>query len=145
MMAAAVAIAVYIILLIACARNQARRYADDLTEYDDDSDDDYEIFTTSEQARFVAEQMQQLEYLEQLLTDIESASPDLVRVVQLSWMAADGTRTHDLYLHGDDAATEWMLQIIRREIHDQRSRCALHAQALASRTRRVRNGAQNDG
>lgn len=112
---------------------------------DDDSDDDYEIFTTSEQARFVAEQMQQLEYLEQLLTDIESASPDLVRVVQLSWMAADGTRTHDLYLHGDDAATEWMLQIIRREIHDQRSRCALHAQALAARTRRVRNGVKNDG
>lgn len=138
-MAAAVAIAAYILLIIHFARVDARAAA----EQPDDDTPVYDITTTAEQAAFVAEQVRQLETLENLLTDLQTASPDLIRVLRLSWLDAGGEHEHEIFMDGS-TCTEYMIAIIERETQQQRSSCAMHCQALAARTRRVRNGAQND-
>lgn len=138
-MAAAVAIAAYIILIIYFARVDARAAA----EQPEDDTPVYDITTTAEQAAFVAEQVRELETLQDLLTDLQTASPDLIRVLRLSWLDAGGEHEHEIFMDGS-TCTEYMIAIIERETQQQRSSCAMHCQALAARTRRVRNGAQND-
>ena len=138
-MMAAVAIAAYILLIIHFARVDARAAA----EQPDDEQPVYDITTTAEQAAFVAEQVRELETLEGLLTDLQTASPDLIRVLRLSWLDAGGEHEHEIFMDGS-TCTEYMIAIIERETQQQRSSCAMHCQALAARTRRVRNGAQND-
>lgn len=138
-MMAAVAIAAYILLIIHFARVDARAAA----EQPEDEPPVYDITTTAEQAAFVAEQVRELETLEGLLTDLQTASPDLIRVLRLSWLDAGGEHEHEIFMDGS-TCTEYMIAIIERETQQQRSSCAMHCQALASRTRRVRNGAQND-
>ena len=138
-MMAAVAIAAYILLIIHFARVDARAAA----EQPEDDEPVYDITTTAEQADFVAEQVRELETLQGLLTDLQTASPDLIRVLRLSWMDAGGEHEHEIFMDGS-TCTEYMIAIIERETQQQRSSCAMHCQALAARTRRVRNGAQND-
>jgi len=137
-MMAAVAIAAYILLIIHFARVDARAAAEQ-----PEDEPVYDITTTAEQAAFVAQQVRELETLQGLLTDLQTASPDLIRVLRLSWLDAGGEHEHEIFMDGS-TCTEYMIAIIERETQQQRSSCAMHCQALAARTRRVRNGAQND-
>lgn len=81
--------------------------------------------------------------LENLLTDLQTTGQnDYIKAVDLCWTDHDGRHCCTIYCAGDDAETEAITLLVKRQAHAQRKVLAMLCVELEHSTRHVQNGVQ---
>lgn len=88
--------------------------------------EDINFFSVSEKIEYLNELKQQLDSVEQLITDIELCSPEIrEKVIKLEWITSAGEKKeYSLWIDGTSQTTEELLKIAY--IERQRLRTSLH-------------------
>lgn len=81
--------------------------------------------------------------LENLLTDLQTTGQnEYIKAVDLCWTDHDGRHTCTIYCAGDDAETDAVMLLVKRQVHAQRKLLAMLCRELEMNTRHVQNGVQ---
>lgn len=91
--------------------------------------DGFELLTVSEKVNKLKEETDKLKAVENLITDISMCDVSCQMVLHITWQTLDGeTNTYELYLDGDNLASEKMQEIMMRESEELKAevaRCSL--------------------
>lgn len=91
-----------------------------------DENEDINFFSVSEKIEYLNELKQQLDSVEQLITDIELCSPEIrEKVIKLEWITSAGEKKeYSLWIDGTSQTTEELFKIAY--IERQQLRTSLH-------------------
>ena len=96
---------------------------------------DFDLAGANEKIDIVSETRIDLNAMEQLATDLQVSTPDMQFVIQLAWIGRDGKdHTYDLYIDGQNTATDAIALITEREINELRQSLAYECAALSRET-----------
>lgn len=99
---------------------------------------EFDLATVNEKFSMAADTRESLNAMEQLVTDIDICNATAQKVLHLQWLGEDEeTHEYDLYLDGQNTATECMREIAVREIFDLRGSLSYQIERLAEITRNV--------
>lgn len=105
-------------------------------EPEPEEETDFDLLTVSEKIEVAKQTKDNLDGMEQLVTEMQICSEERQTVVRISWTGEDGeTHEHDLFCNGTNTATECLAEIAEREAHDLRRVLAYQCNALAGATR----------
>lgn len=97
---------------------------------------EFDLATVNEKFSMAADTRESLNAMEQLVTDIDICNATAQKVLHLQWLGEDEeTHEYDLYLDGQNTATECMREIAVREIFDLRGSLSYQIERLAEITR----------
>lgn len=98
---------------------------------------EFDLATVNEKFSMAADTRQNLNHMEQLITDIDICNESAQKVLHLQWMGDDDAmHDYDLYLDGENTATECMREIAVRECFELRGALSYQLEILARETRR---------
>ena len=96
---------------------------------------DFDLAGANEKIDIVSETRIDLNAMEQLATDLQVSTPDMQFVIQLAWIGRDGKdHTYDLYIDGQNTATDAISLITEREINELRQALAYECAELSYET-----------
>lgn len=96
---------------------------------------DFDLAGANEKIDIVSETRIDLNAMEQLATDLQVSTPDMQFVIQLAWIGRDGKdHTYDLYIDGQNTATDAISLIAEREINELRQALAYECAELSYET-----------
>ena len=116
----------------------------------EDDEDDFTYLTVREQIAIANQTAEEIATAEQLITDMQESTQDDVMVLHIEWIGRDAQR-HEMDLHcsGEDTATECIIQIAEREVHELKNalahQCAVLSEEGRSRQHRRQNAAAQEG
>ena len=91
--------------------------------------DGFELLSVSEKVNKLKEETDKLKAVENLITDISTCDVSCQMVMHITWQTLEGeTNTYELYLDGDNLASEKMQEIMLRESEELKAevaRCSL--------------------
>lgn len=101
------------------------------------------LFDVREMAAAAKEEADAAGELDGLLTDLQAASPRIIKIVDISWGDATGEHSEKIYCTGGPE-TDALKSIIYTQQCRHRASLSEITVQLSQRTRHVQNGAQND-
>lgn len=108
--------------------------------------DGFELLPVSEKIDKLKETKDDLNAVENFLTDIRTLSSVTQINVSVSWQSLDGTRnTHEIWLDGENLATDEFEKIFMREAQELRGDIATMTALLQSSENIVIRRRKNDG
>lgn len=112
--------------------------------------DDFEYLTVREQLTVAKETADAIGEAEQLISDMQMSTPNDIIALHLEWIGRDDERhAVELYCNGLNTASENMICIGEREIHDLKIELARQCEILAfggrHRQNRRQYGARQEG
>lgn len=121
--------------------SRARR--ENENELEDDSD--FAYLSVREQLAIASKTADSIAEAEQLITDMQESAADDIIIMHIEWLGRDD-QMHDISVSCDgiNTATDCLISIGEREIHDLKSDLAHQCAILSSTGRSSRNCGQNE-
>ena len=97
---------------------------------------DFDLASTSEKFAMCEQTHKSLRTAENLVTDIQTSSPERQIIIHMEWLADDEImQQYDLYLDGGNLASEKLQEVFDGEINELRTRFAYECDQLSRVTR----------
>lgn len=101
---------------------------------------DFDLAGMNEKFQIAAETRRALNAAEQLMTELQTSSPERQIVVHMEWIGDnENVQAYDLYCDGYNMATDRMREIFEREINDLRNEFSYECSELQKATRGRKN------